>query len=243
MMEVVKRLKEAARWGPHVPNLVILRRYRLVFCPVPKVACSSWKRTIRRAMGFEDWEDTDPHDRRRNGLVYLNRASRSQRTALLVRPDYVRALFVRNPWTRVVSAFRSKLEGKTLDDIRETPSSFLAPIFEETHPGPLTLDDFLDYLEGRPPDRMNEHFQPQSHIAGLGRVRYDFIGRFEELLSDAERLVALCGLPSFYSGSVGRDATHTDRVASDYLDTDRIDRIRGIYQEDVELLGYEPPVS
>jgi hypothetical protein len=60
-------------------------------------------------------------------------------------------------------------------------------------------------------------------------------------LSDAERVVALGGLPSFYSGSVGRDATQTDRVAADYLDTDRIDRIRGIYQEDVELLGYDPP--
>jgi hypothetical protein len=222
--------------------MVVLARHKLVFCPIPKVACSPWKRTLRRALGFQDWEASSPHDRRANGLSYLDQFGPVARATFLLRPDYTRAVFVRNPWTRCVSAFRSKLEGKTRADVDGEPGGWRSKVFEFTHSGPLSFDDFLAFLDGQSADEMNEHWKPQTTIAGLDAVRYDFIGRFENLVEDAAALVRNCGLPPFYEGHVGRGATHADQVVERYLTPDRIDRIGSIYATDIEILGYQPPI-
>ena len=238
---------ELIRWMPAYNNIVVLRSHKLLFCPIPKVACSNWKITLRHAEGQRDSDETIAHDRDRNGLTYLYKLKRIHRAAWLIRPDVTRAVFVRNPWTRVLSAYRSKLEGLRPSQVSDSPRRrYLKTVLSHLRKddAPISFDEFIGYLEATPPEQMNEHWQPQSQIAGLGYVRYDFIGQFEQLERDVENIVARCGLPQFYCGEIKTvPPTHSSRSEQirHYYTPELIERVGRIYAEDVRQLGYSWP--
>lgn len=65
-------------WLPAYRNIIVMKG--LVFCPIPKVAYSNWKMTLRRSAGFKDYtDDVLAHDREKNGLSYLGTKGRLAR--------------------------------------------------------------------------------------------------------------------------------------------------------------------
>jgi len=249
-------------WLPCYANLIISRRHRLIFCPVPKVACSNWKMTLRQASGFDDFTDDHlAHDRENNGLDYLGRHNRLVRLRYLNDPRYTKACFVRNPWTRALSGYRSKLEGalaKRAGDADDPRSSWIFRSVEavkefcrangqiEDDGSPeVTFGEFLNYLEGTPPAALNEHWQPQSLITGFERIKYDFVGRLETLSEDAARLIERTGLPALYTGpvkTVPPTRSKDDDVLRRYFTPERIAQVGRIYAADIAFLGYQPPL-
>lgn len=95
---------------------IVVEEYNLVFFTVPKVACTVWKKLFRRMMGYQDWNYQTvkenapmlPHNPDVNGLKYLNHYSLEDATRLMTSPQYTRAIFVRDPKERFVSAFLDK---------------------------------------------------------------------------------------------------------------------------------------
>ena len=81
-------------------------------------------------------------------------------------------------------------------------------------------------------------------IAGLGYVRYDFIGQFEQLERDVENIVARCGLPPFYCGEIKTvpptHSSQSDQIRR-YYTPQLIERVGRVYADDVRLLGYTWP--
>src|SRR5699024_10567273 len=117
-------------------------------------------------------------------------------------------------------------------------------LLEDEHSEDLTFGEFLSYVESLRPERMNEHWQPQWRVAGLDRMQYDFIGRFERLEPDAEVLCQKVGLFFLYTGeveSVPRTASSRRDIIFEYYTKKRIEQVGRIYRKDIELLGYEAP--
>jgi hypothetical protein len=84
---------------------IVIESHKLVFFQVAKVGTSMWKRLFRRMMGEPDWHDAMPHDPNTNGLKFLNQYSLQEATYMMNSPDYTRAIFVRDPKDRLLSAF------------------------------------------------------------------------------------------------------------------------------------------
>lgn len=241
------------RWISAYMQMVI--HQRLIFCFVPKVACSNWLLTLRSASGLPELEDKNfIHDRELSGLHYLSQHKSIGRLLYLNNPAYTRAVFVRNPWTRALSAYRSKLESierfsrstrrhrfhfETIDAAKEfcRVNGML-----ETDGPELTFGEFLSFLEAAAPEKMNPHWQPQTIVAGLDKIRYHFMGRFETLERDAERLTGMLGLPKIRAR---RDSTATKssehEILARYYTPERLSQVGRIYARDIALLGYEPP--
>ena len=92
---------------------VVIPSHKLVFFTVPKVGCTVWKQLFRRMMGHPDWASQDgarglPHDPATNGLLYLYNFSRAEASAMMTDPSWTRALMVREPKQRFLSAFLDK---------------------------------------------------------------------------------------------------------------------------------------
>ena len=90
-----------------------LRRYvvdeasGLLFCWMPKVACTSFKAWLRRLAGVADPLDLKTlHASTGSGLATLADFSPPERVRLLT--SLRRAVFVRDPWTRLLSAYLNK---------------------------------------------------------------------------------------------------------------------------------------
>ena len=128
---------ELLRTIPAYNNIVVLGHHNLLFCPIPKVACSNWKITLRYAEGYTGNDEIIVHDAKQNGLTYLHTQSPFRRYFWLTQPDVTRAVFVRNPWTRILSAYRSKLEGIRPSDVADDSVN-----------GGSTIDASIDLLCG-----------------------------------------------------------------------------------------------
>ena len=92
---------------------IVVKEYKLLFFSVPKVACTTFKFLFRRIQGVIDWDNQDsilglPHNPEYNNLTYLSDYSLQEASEMMTSPDWTRAIFVRDPKERFLSAFLDK---------------------------------------------------------------------------------------------------------------------------------------
>ena len=68
----------------------------------------TFKIVFRRMMGYPNWFRGDPHDPEKNGLRYLGHYSREEQNEFMTSPEWTRAVFVRDPLGRALSAYMDK---------------------------------------------------------------------------------------------------------------------------------------
>lgn len=95
---------------------IIVPEYKLAFFSVPKVACTTFKFLFRRMSGAQRWDSQDfklilPHNPKYNGLKYLWDFPLEEATEIMTSPEWTRAIFVRDPKQRFLSAFLDKSIG------------------------------------------------------------------------------------------------------------------------------------
>lgn len=135
--------------------------------------------------------------------------------------------FVRNPWDRMVSAYRYLKRGGLH---RRTTPWIEANI--------LPFESFADFVRHADHDVVLRelHFQPQHRfICGhRGEIAVDFVGRFERLAADFAVVGARLGIDRTLPIS---NASHRADYRAFYDDETRT-IVGNLYAKDVELFGY-----
>jgi hypothetical protein len=104
---------------------IVLEDYKLLFFTTPKVGCTVWKQLFRRISGYADWKTQGddhtgstsnsknpkglPHNPLHNGLTYLYHYPPDEVDWMLTDPAWTRAIFVRDPKERLLSAYLDKV--------------------------------------------------------------------------------------------------------------------------------------
>lgn len=99
-----------ARHGHFAP--IVDETHKILFCTIAKSACTAWRQFFRRLKGFSDWDTSDErithnYGGKSSGLTYLSSMG-TRANALFNDPSYFTAGVVRNPLTRVLSAWKDK---------------------------------------------------------------------------------------------------------------------------------------
>ncbi|XP_022077319.2 carbohydrate sulfotransferase 8-like [Acanthochromis polyacanthus] len=186
-----------------VSRIYVEDQLRLLYCEVPKAGCSNWKRVLMVLGGTASSTRDIPHDAA-HYANHLRRLESYDRGGIAQRlRSYTKVLFVREPFERLVSAFRDKFE---------SPNSYYHPVFGRpiisryrvnatltalrSGTG-VTFREFIQYLlDVRRPVGMDIHWQPVSQLCNPCLLRYDFIGRFEDLEEEANFLLRSVGAPA-----------------------------------------------
>ncbi|NXN97072.1 CHSTE sulfotransferase, partial [Rhinopomastus cyanomelas] len=179
-------------------HLLVSDRYRFLYCYVPKVGCSNWKRVLKVLGGALGSVHAALKMDHRSGLVFLGD----------LRPDeiryrlehYFKFLFVRDPMERLLSAYRNKF-----GEIEEYQRRYGLEIVRRYREGgagasagdDVTFSEFLRYLLDEDAERMNEHWMPIYNLCQPCAVRYDFIGSYERLNADADYVLERVRSPPF----------------------------------------------
>ena len=171
---------------------IVVRKFRLIFFYVPKVACEEFKKLFRRMEGYEDWATSWnnppelyspdkplsrlPHDPGINGLTYLTQLPLDEAIKILNDPTYTKVIFLRDPMTRFLSAYLDKIR-------RHHPNAEIQK---------LSFEEFISKVERGLKD---DHWNPQSHFYDLDKWLpvMDFVGSFESLAEDTEILLRKLG--------------------------------------------------
>ena len=91
---------------------VVNEEYNLIFFLVAKAASSEWIRFLMRLQGQDNWcAEGCIHERETNGLKYLSDYSLDEAQEMMTSTKWTRAIFVRNPKPRILSAFLDKAVG------------------------------------------------------------------------------------------------------------------------------------
>ncbi len=185
---------------------------KLIYCPIPKVACSSLKLWLLQNSGFQNQiglQEIHEHTSRHNSLRVLSSAQARQR---LSDPSYLKFVFFRCPYSRLVSAFMDKFcsADKRIIDITwqvQNGDSVMAPFmnrlprhakrnicrwFSPDLDQGISFREFVEYLGDQDLAKVDPHWRLQSSF--IGETKFDFVGKFETLEQDVDRLCQLQGI-------------------------------------------------
>ncbi|WP_425280806.1 sulfotransferase family 2 domain-containing protein [Lutibaculum baratangense] len=221
-----------------------------LFVETPKAACSTlkWilaelsghKVTPRRA-GAETSRKMCIHLRRIHPVPSLAQMSDSDIVAFLTSPEVVRFTVVRNPYSRVVSAFNDKIRNGE-PNYRKFWSIIGTHVGHSEKDYSPSFPDFVDWLHRKQsPDRCNLHWQAVSSLNYHKLIGYTHVINVEEL---AEGL-----RPVFHRIAEGRDVgdlLQSNRVneslPSDwrrYYNPDIAQKIFTFYKDDFHMFRYD----
>ncbi|XP_034036385.1 carbohydrate sulfotransferase 14 [Thalassophryne amazonica] len=179
-------------------HILVNDQYHFLYCYVPKVACSNWKRVLKVLSGTLESVDVNIKMDHRSDLLFLSALKPDEIRYRL--KHYFKFLFVREPMERLLSAYRNKF-----GEIESYQKKYGVEIIKRYRKGhvkdsaikgdDVTFSEFVQYLLDEDAEHMNEHWMPVYNLCQPCAVSYDFIGTYEHLESDAEFVLQHIGAP------------------------------------------------
>jgi hypothetical protein len=170
---------------------VVLEEYKLIFFTTAKVGCTVWKQLFRRIMGEKDWraEATKrrlPWNPGINGLKYLYDYDRETASHMMTSPEYTRAIFVREPKERLLSAYLDKGVSNPAY-VKQACCPYTGTCSQVAK---ASLSNFLDMMQ----TCEDAHWRPQNRRMEAKYWPYiNFVGRMETVADDAKKLLTSVG--------------------------------------------------
>ncbi|KAF6716837.1 Carbohydrate sulfotransferase 11 [Oryzias melastigma] len=203
-------------------HLIVDDKHGLIYCYVPKVACTNWKRVLM-VLG-SGGRYTDPLAIPANeahvagklrSLSDFSPAEINQRLR-----SYLKFIFVREPFERLVSAYRNKFTRsyntafhkrygtKIVQRHRQNPSRDALQQGND-----VSFREFVQYLVDPRTQReepFNEHWERVHSLCHPCLIHYDVVGKYETLEADAQAVLRLAGVEGTVQFPTSGKSTRTD---------------------------------
>ncbi|XP_047477644.1 carbohydrate sulfotransferase 11-like isoform X2 [Penaeus chinensis] len=204
-------------------HLLVDDEHRTIYCYVPKVSCTAWKRVWAvltgklKASKLHESPNVSPHFLTKKMSLLGQRLSREELWQKLL--TYTKFLVVRHPLERLLSAFRNKFESNT-SDAKVFKRVYGAQMIRKYRRGSgsssenltstedlekesakktgegVRFSEFVSFLlDKKDLATVNEHWRPYESLCHPCAVSYDVIGKYETLEEDSERFLRLIGAP------------------------------------------------
>jgi len=174
---------------------IFLKPYSAVYIDIAKVASSSLKATFASVLGIDMVQvGGNPHE------VEFPRPPESSRAGPGGRlyPGLYTFAFVRNPWDRLVSCYRDKIQGE-VEDFTQFSQSGVARCLArfDVFSVNMSFEEFVYAVASIPDADADEHFRSQHKFLtnDRGGIAVDFVGRYENLEADFRYVAERIGLP------------------------------------------------
>ena len=215
---------------------------------VPKVGCTTIKFLLQSLEYLTG--DGIPNDRKKVGsyvhyrnqspLVMYSKMSNEEKRAVMSGRKMFRFSFVRDPYSRILSCYKSKIEKslgpkKHLLALRDGVS-----VDEVDLKSYMSFREFLELVSTQRPYDMDIHWRPQVDQMMIDFVKYDFIGRYENFSADLNHIMNLLTPPNISLDiPPARNATSAREELSDFYDIHCRKLVAEIYESDFTCFNYE----
>jgi len=214
---------------------VFLECYRAVYIDIAKVASSSLKAKLAVMLGLDlDKEGGNPHE------VEFPHPPESGHAGERLYPGLYTFAFVRNPWDRLVSCYRDKIQGEVEGFTRFSRSGVAHCLARfDTFSANMSFEEFVHAVALLPDAEADEHFRSRhNYVTNVwGAIAVDFVGRYENLESDFRHVAERIGLPT--ETRLPRLQANPRFVSyTDYYTTVTRDIIATRFAQDIALFSY-----
>ncbi|XP_073330808.1 carbohydrate sulfotransferase 12-like [Pagrus major] len=241
-------------------HFIVDENHGIIYCYIPKVACTNWKRVMFVLNQSEPFDDPMSIS---GDLVHLpkvftllNSFPRPEMKAKL--KHYTKFLFVRDPFIRLISAFRDKFLKENQFYYQNFGRDILSRYGNQPDP-PQTVEEafasgvhpsfynFIQYLVD--PEREKEgpfepHWRQMHKLCHPCLIQYDFVGHQETLQDDAELLLKILKLEDDIKFPPSYENMTSPNYVLNWFRTVPLEdrrRLYKLYEGDVRLFGYQKP--
>ncbi|XP_068612272.1 carbohydrate sulfotransferase 12-like [Brachionichthys hirsutus] len=242
-------------------NFLYDDEHRIIYCYIPKVACTNWKRllfALRHGMPADYDLTSLDHDSIHDHKAIPCLKEIPKREVKEKLKHYKKFLFVRDPFVRLISAYRDKIHNSRQPHFQgyswlilnqygnqtNKPKTKEEAIASEIYP---TFYNFIQFLiDSKTAQPLDEHWRPMYQLCHPCLIQYDFIGHQETLQEDAEQLLKMLKLENYFKfPSAYINATTRESLFKWYKPALTEDRrkLYQLYEMDFNLFGYSKPVE
>lgn len=249
-------------------NILVDDTHKLLYCVVPKVGCTNWKRVFV-ALKYHPPKNPAAIGKflihYKTNWTYLAHFSPEEREYRL--KNYLKFMFVRHPYERLLSAYMNKFVERNpayaqtygtmiINLYRSNPTS--AAIKRGRN---VTFEEFLQYVADRrsflsdpvinATGRIghNKHWATVMSLCNPCQVDYDFIGKYDNLNHEAEFVLKMADLHNHVTFPTKMETKYLGPSTKslvrdlfvnipDYL----MDRLKNIYMMDLKLFDYKDKI-
>ncbi|XP_005806113.1 carbohydrate sulfotransferase 12 [Xiphophorus maculatus] len=255
-------------------HLIVDDRHGIIYCYVPKVACSNWKRimiVLSESLQQDGAPQRDPlaipRDLVHNSSMHFTfnkfwkRYGKFAKHLMKVKlKKYTKFLFVRDPFVRLISAYRNKFEMRNEDFYRHFAQVMLRRYANQPTP-PASVDEafalgnrpsfshFTQYLLDPQTEKdvpFNEHWRQVYRLCHPCQIQYDFVGHLETAEEDAEHLLRLLRVDNVVEFPTSQRNLTASSWETDWFGPVPVEARRQLYklyEPDFRLFGYDRPES
>jgi hypothetical protein len=229
-------------------SIHISLRNRYIYFNNPKCGCSFTKALLniweateqQKKISYETLADV--HDRAKGLLYEPKQVGWETFLEFLNDSSFRKVAFVRDPVSRIYSAFLNKVAGQYGPHWQALQEKLR--ILGSKTPEPMNFDSFINVLAIEEIRNMDEHWRGQYEQLCLDFVKFDFVGRFENLENDAIDLRRFLFDDHKYIGF--SEARKISLMASSgasrnliHVTSEQVAAIRKIYARDIETFYSE----
>ncbi|CAB1336786.1 unnamed protein product, partial [Coregonus sp. 'balchen'] len=238
-------------------HLIVDDKHGLLYCYVPKVACTNWKRVFMVLTGDGRYREplaipaNEAHVA--GNLRTLSEYSTSEINRRL--RSYLKFIFVREPFERLVSAYRNKFTRSYNTAFHKRYGTKIIRR-HRPHPQPealeqgndVTFQEFVYYLVDPRTQReepFNEHWERIHSLCHPCLIHYDVVGKYETLEQDSRSVLRLAGADGevHFPTSGKRTRTNGDMAAQFFQNVSPFyqKKLYNLYRMDFLLFNYSIP--
>ncbi|XP_069101095.1 carbohydrate sulfotransferase 14-like [Argopecten irradians] len=223
----------------------------MVFCFIPKIACSQWKTifiTLAGKVNSSLLNFGNVHKKYHSNMNFLHKYPSRKQSRIL--EDYKKYIVVRNPFERLLSAYRNKFAGKGFHEFREEGKEIIKRFRKNATRESLekgndvSFLEFVQFLTDEETENLNDHWEKYNTLCHPCTVRYDFIGKYETISRDADFILRDIGAPPEIQFPKRSDKYTTEETRNTFekyysqIPGEYIVKLWNMYRLDFELFGY-----
>lgn len=233
----------------HLNHILVDHNHKLLYCYVPKVACTNWKRVMMVLTGQSNATNlvNIPADLAHSNTSTIRLSQLPKAEVKQILKDYTLFLIVRHPFERILSAYRNKFTD-SLPSSKYFQSRYGRQIIKKYRPTATASDldsganvsfpEFVSFLlnEGV---NTNEHWTPIYDLCLPCILNYSFIGHYETLSQDAKTILEMVSAPPLVF-PLTRGGHTKDKLREHFqqLSIFSIEHLYKMYLADFKLFGY-----
>ncbi|XP_061468785.1 carbohydrate sulfotransferase 9-like [Rhineura floridana] len=228
-------------------QLFVDESHRFIYCEVPKVGCSNWKKILLLLtlnLSRDPFEVNQDTIHTTNLLKRLSSYPFDQQAKLL--NNCTKVMFTRHPLERLVSAYRDKLlhsdEPYYVSVAKEIKTLFGGGQHTSEE---VTFQEFVNFIVTRTPNYLDIHWKPMFMLCDPCNIHYDILGKYETLGEDAEHVLQRIGAPKDFHypdfkryGSEERTNSNITLKFFRELSKDQIQKLKVLFQMDFSSFNY-----
>lgn len=205
---------------------LLAEQYQVIHYFIPKNACTTMKTQFAALLGMPKPID-NPQDIHRWELYQFPMAKREEH--LTKYKNFLRFTIVRNPWERLVSCYKSKIEGRNKRFFKNAGTRFYEA---------MSFAEFVEVVCSIPDEAADPHFCGQLFLMTDSQARFcpNYLCNIESLTQHIAFIKNKTGIPLSIAEKL--NSTKNFNYQS-YYTPDLVEKVRTRFLPDVNFFQYE----